>query len=556
MQHCFRSIGFLLLGSLVLASTGNAAQTEFRRLPVKTYRDKMAGGWIGQIAGVSLGAPTEFDYTGKIIPDDKMPRWKPELINKAFKQDDLYVEMTFLRTMEQHTWDVGIRQAGIDFANSQYQLWAANNAGRTNLRNGIAPPDCSHPQFSKCPNDIDYQIEADYAGLIAPGLPNATIELGEKFGRLMNYGEGLYAGQFMGAMYGEAFFETDPERLVEFGLKAIPAESQYAEIIRDVLAWHRENPAEWENAWRRCEEKYCKDNYRTLRTTNGGIDCRINGAYVVIGLLFGKRDLEQTPTIACRCGLDSDCNPSSAAGVIFTTVGYANLPEKFTKELDRETRFDYTAYNFPALVDVCEKLARQVVVRSGGKIVVENGEEIFLIPKHEPRPDKYEDSGKPGPIANSRFTEAEMAQIKYPGVKWQIKNFAPGWEIRDCGVEMDPGLRAEYGGKKDVFVTHPLNKETGCTLSKTIAVPAGKKTSLHVIVGHDKNGDFDLIVRAGGNELLRKPVDATTAPDLWLTADIDLSDYAGKQVNLELVNQPSGWFCEAAYWAEITVDSK
>ena len=172
---------------------------------------------------------------------------------------------------------------------------AANNAGRTNLRDGIAPPDSSHPQFNKCPNDIDYQIEADYSGLIAPGLPNVSIELGEKFGRLMNYGEGVYAGQFIGALYGQAFFESDPVKLVENALKAIPAESQYAEVIRDVLAWHREDPNDWQKAWKRCEEKYCKDNYRGLRITNGGIDCRINGAYVVIGLLYGKGDLEQTP---------------------------------------------------------------------------------------------------------------------------------------------------------------------------------------------------------------------------------------------------------------------
>jgi hypothetical protein len=539
-----------------LPAVCHAAEPEFRRLPVKQYRDKMSAGWIGQIAGVSLGAPTEFKYAGKIIPEAEMPKWQPRLINDAFAQDDIYVEMTFLRSMEQYGLEVDIRQAGIDFANSQYALWCANNAGRTNLRDGIAPPDSSHPRFNKCPNDIDYQIEADFSGLIAPGLPNASIELGNKFGRLMNYGEGVYAGQFIGALYGQAFFESDPVKLVEYAAKAIPEESQYAEMIRDVLAWHREDPNDWQKAWSRCEEKYCKDNYRGLRHTNGAIDCRVNGAYVVIGLLYGKGDLERTPTIACRCGLDSDCNPSSAAGVLFTTVGCEKLPEKFTKELDREKIFSYTAYNFPALVEVSEKLARQVIVRAGGKIVVENGEEVFLIPVQDPKPGKYEDSAKPGPIANSFYTEAEMAKIKFPGMNRQIKSFAPGWQVRDCGEEMNPGLRTEFGGKKNVFTKHPLNKDTGCTLHKSIEVPAGKKTTLRLVVGHDPNGDFDLIVRADGKELLRKPVDAKAAPDLWLAADIELSEYAGKTVNVELVNQPSGWMNEAAYWAEITVKSE
>ncbi len=56
-------------------------------------------------------------------------------------------------------------------------------------------------------------------------MPNLVIELGEKFGRLMNYGDGLYAGQFVGGMYAEAFFETDPVKLVQAGLRCIPHRS-------------------------------------------------------------------------------------------------------------------------------------------------------------------------------------------------------------------------------------------------------------------------------------------------------------------------------------------
>ena len=130
----------------------------------------MKAGWIGQIIGVCWGAPTEGRYQ-QIMPADKMPPFSQDLVNHAFGQDDLYVEMTFLRSLEQYGLDVSIRQAGIDFANSGYPLWVANDAGRKNLRNGIAPPDSSHPKFHNCAGAIDYQIEADYAGLIAPACP-------------------------------------------------------------------------------------------------------------------------------------------------------------------------------------------------------------------------------------------------------------------------------------------------------------------------------------------------------------------------------------------------
>ena len=267
---------FLVCCLWTLAMPANAVAEELR-LSAKDYRERMKAGWLGQMAGVSWGAPTEFKWKDAIIPAERLPRWAPAMINDAFGQDDLYVEMTFLRTLEQHGLDCSIRQAGIDFANSGYPLWCANQEGRKNLRRGIAPPDSGHPQFNRCPNDIDYQIEADYSGLIAPGLPQAAIDLGEKFGRLMNYGDGMYAGQFIGALYAMAFFESDPVRLVERALPAIPEASQYAQMARDLLAWHRADPVNWEATWQRCQRKYREDpEYQ--RASNGGIDCKINGA--------------------------------------------------------------------------------------------------------------------------------------------------------------------------------------------------------------------------------------------------------------------------------------
>ncbi|MHC4436998.1 MAG: ADP-ribosylglycohydrolase family protein, partial [Planctomycetota bacterium] len=385
--------------------TENLGKAPVRRIAVEDYTDKMKAGWIGQMAGVGWGGPTEFRYRGEIIPEDKMPTWKPRLINQ-FNQDDIYVEMTFLRTLELYGMDVSIRQAGIDFANSGYALWHANKEGRTLLRQGIAPPDSGHPEFNKHADDIDYQIEADYAGLIAPGMPNVAIELGETFGRLMNYGDGLYGGQFVGGMYAEAFFENDIEKIILAGLKCIPKESQFAECIRDVLAWYEQNPDDWQKTWQLIEEKY-QDNpdYRKFSCDKGAfnIDAKINAAYIVLGLLYGEGDLDKTIIITTRCGQDSDCNPSNSAGILFTTIGFKNLPDKFKSELNPEGKFSHTPYNFPTLVKVCEKLVRESVIREGGKIEKDSdGREIFVIPVKKPKPGKLEQCWEPGPIANSK----------------------------------------------------------------------------------------------------------------------------------------------------------
>jgi len=356
---------------ITAASDGDSAKTTLRRLPLKVYRDRMQGAWLGQMAGVGWGAPTEFHFAGEIIPEDKMPPWRLEMINQH-GNDDCYVEMTFLGTLERYGLDVSIRQAGIDFANSGYPLWHANKAGRENLRAGIAPPDSGHPRFNAHADDIDYQIESDFAGIISPGMPQRAIALGETFGRLMNYGDGLYAGQFVAAMYCEAFFQDEPTAIIKEALRAIPAESQYAEMVRDLLRWHAENPDDWQQTWRLVEEKYHRDprNTHGLCSKPGGakdysIDAKLNGAYILMGLLYGRRDPDKTIVISCRCGQDSDCNPSNAAGVLFTTFGASRVPGRFTEKLDRRARFSHTPYAWADVLAVCEKLARESVLNSG-----------------------------------------------------------------------------------------------------------------------------------------------------------------------------------------------
>ena len=570
-------ISAVTLALLAVTLAPAAAQEKVRRLPVSVYVDKMKAAWIGQMAGVGWGQPTEFRVTGAIIPEDKMPPWNPGMINQH-GNDDCYVEMTFLRTLEQYGWEVSIRQAGIDFANSGYPLWHANAEGRDNLRKGIAPPDSGHPQFNKHADDIDYQIEADYSGIIAPGLPNTTIALGEKFGRLMNYGDGMHAGQFIGAMYAEAFFESDPTKIVAAALRCLPAQSQYAGMVRDVLEWVKDDPDDWQKTWQRVEDKYHKDPKYThgLCSKPGGqgafsIDVKLNGAYVLMGLLYGKGDPDKTIIVACRSGQDSDCNPSNAAGILFTTIGAAKIPARFTEKLDLKAKYSYSDYTVPKVFEVSEKLAREAVARAGGKIEKDDkGDEVFVIPVQEPKPSKLEQCWAPGPIANSRFTDEEMAKItvkpKPKGgeggqpvdLKAAVEKFAPGWAVRDCGPDMDPGLKAEWGGKKNVLETHPLKPGTGCVISRKVEVPEGKKTVLHLVVANDPRGDFDLVVKADGKELVKKAVavNSDAAANKWLTEDVDLSSFAGKAVNVEVVNQPSAWSFEAAYWAEIKVVSE
>jgi len=542
--------------SLFFLPLTSLSAEEFRKLPVDTYIDKMKAGWVGQMAGVGWGGPTEGDFMNTIMPKDAVPEWTPEMVNQ-FDQDDMYVDCTFLQTLERFGLDVSSRQAGIDFANTGYWLWHANSEGRSLLREGIAPPDSGHPQFNRHADDIDYQIESDFAGLIVPGMPNLAVELGEKFGSIMNYGDGIYGGQFMGAMYAEAFFEDDMEKLVEIGLAHIPEGSQYHECISDVLQWYRKYPDDWEKTWKLVSEKYhSTEQYGRFRCVDDlsefNIDAKFNGAWVVVGMLYGKRDLDKTIIISMRCGEDSDCNPSSAAGVLFTSRGYRSLPKRYIEGLDTNGVFSYSPYTFPNVVEVCRRLASQAVFRAGGYLEKdEAGKEVFVIPIEKPRPSKLKQSWEPGPIANSRFTEGEMRMIDWPPMEQAVAAVLPGWSLSNWGYGSSPGLYPELSGKKNVLVTTPKDWRQDVVLSKKITTPSGKTTTLVLSVGRQLWESTNVAVRI--NEKILKGVNVnreTTDAQGWVEVNVDLSDYAGQEVKLEMLGRG------VTFWHNVRIVSK
>jgi hypothetical protein len=385
------------------------------RIPMKTYRSKMLAGWVGQMVGVSWGFPVEFKYLGEMIPESNVPEWKPEMINNAFKQDDLYVEMTFLRSMEKYGLDVPLRYAGLDFAKSEYPLWHANKAARDNLRKGIAAPDSGHPKFNNHADDIDFQIEADFAGIISPAMPERAVQIADKFGSIMNYGDGKYGGIFVAAMYSYAFVENDIETIVNKALSIIPEQSWYYQVIKDTVKWHKEYPDDWKKTWQKINEKYHKNpDFRKTSCRKDGfnIDAKINGAFIVAGLLYGQGDIDKTITISMRCGQDADCNPSNAAGILFTMLGLERLPEKYRQYKDNRN-FQYTKYDMVLLSDVCETLARRNVLWAGGRLETDKfGNEILVIKTEQVSVIDFESSLQPEPPQEVRFSNYEIGQIK------------------------------------------------------------------------------------------------------------------------------------------------
>ena len=147
---------------------------------------------------------------------------------------------------------------------------------------------------------------------------------------------------------------------------------------------------------------------------------------------------------------------------------------------------------------------------------------------------------------------ATTRPIQYAGI---INDALPGFSTKRSGQD-GVALLTEHRGRTGVLRTHPVNKTAPCVLTRTVEVPAGKKTLLLLDVSHDPRGDWKLLVMANGTTIAEHEIGSKTTRDGWLDLSIDLSRFAGESVKLELRNAATGWSWEHAYWGRGTMLSR
>jgi ADP-ribosylglycohydrolase len=338
------------------------------RLTHAVLADKIRGGWVGKAYGVSFGGPTEFKYQGTI--NENPLALNPEGLKRLPGQDDMYVNMALLKALVDHGLDATAADFAQEFAYGGFLLWHANGQGRQNILSGIPPEKSGHPLYNPHADDIDFQIECDFIGLVSPGLPQAAQKICDRAGHLMNYGDGMYGGYFVTAMYSAAFLMKDIKQIVRAGLDALPKESGYAAIIRDLMQWQEQYPADWKMVWKELEAKYNHDLCPWGAGRKFNIQARLNGAYIALGLLYGEGKLDKTVEISTRCGQDSDCNPANAGGIVGTMLGYEQLPEDIKTAMIpyMKENFDFTSYSIESATTECLRLAIANVEANGGKV--------------------------------------------------------------------------------------------------------------------------------------------------------------------------------------------
>jgi len=445
----------ILAATIALASFNlNAAKKPTTvSLSKEVLKDKIKGGWAGQVIGCTYGGPTEFKYAG-IIPSELDIPWDENRAQWYFDNvpglyDDVYMDLTFVEVFDEKGLDAPIEDFANAFAHAEYPLWHANKAGRYNILQGVMPPASGHWENNVHADDIDFQIEADYAGLMAPGMVNTATYYADGIGHMMNYGDGWYGGVYVAAMYSLAFVSNDVNYVVEEALKVIPEQSKYHKCMADVIRYHKKYPDNWEITWGLINKAYnfdkaCPDGVYS----DFDIDATINSAYILIGLLYGEGNYYKTLDISTRCGQDSDCNPASAGGILGTILGYSGIPDYWRKTADKviDRTFPYTHSSVNQATDKSFRQALAVIEKNGGTV----SDDKVIITIQKPATVRFEESFSGHYPLKTLWINKKVNEAK---VRFDGKGI-----IVTYHYDRHPNYSRDYCGEVEVYLDGKLDK--------------------------------------------------------------------------------------------------
>lgn len=225
--------------------------------------------------------------------------------------------------------------------------------------------------------------------------------------------------------------------------------------MQDVLKFYGEDPTDWKKAWHKLQDKW---EYTDIcgAGIDYNIDAKLNGAYIVIGLLYGEGDVFRTMDISTRCGHDSDCNPSTALGVLGVMKGYSYLPAEYRDVLEtlKDTSFIYTNYTLRKAIDRTLSNIEQNALSNGGKVDDTSVEFKVQKPKALPLEVSF-----PNATFDKRLVVYKESSCVTKGNRQReghvLYSDRQGNEIRFCfdgtGIAVC-GWWVKNGGKADVYV--------------------------------------------------------------------------------------------------------
>ena len=384
----------IILSIWVLPTFLLSQNTSTKLISLEELHDKIAGAWIGQMIGNIYGLPFENKNVATPGLEEKWPFGYTKNLDKlaktggAFSDDDTDFEYLYLLQMEKSgceptysdlrdTWMYHVRD----------KVWLANRAALGLMHHGFTPPftgmKANNPHWFQ----IDPQLINEIWGYTAPGMVRYAVDKSDWAARITSDEWGVEPTMFYGALYSDAFFEKNIEKLLLKALKQLPTDSRYAQTVRDMMALYKKYPTDWKKARQEMAKKYYIDEDPMTKTI---WNANLNGACGILTLLYGNGNFQRTMDLACSIGFDCDNQAATIGGLLGVMNGANVLPknlscpiEGWTKPFNDNyiniTRYDMPDAKISDMINRTVKQAINVVNKNGGKLIKKDGKEFLLI---------------------------------------------------------------------------------------------------------------------------------------------------------------------------------
>ncbi len=384
-------LGFgLVAGRGAESRASGGAQSSTIDLTREQLLDHIRGGWTGMLIGGIEGLAHEFKYIKE--PRASLPEYR-FLPDGSRSDDDNDFEWTHLWFMEREgTLKIRYpRIVEIWKANMNRGLWAANRQARKLMDEGVLPPETANPaRNSFAPYNLSGQFCVEAYGLIAPGMPQTAADLGVHYARIAVSGEPLQATRYWTTLISLVGVRSKPlEELLRESIRAVDPASAQAEAVRAAIKAFHDHPGDWKAARRVFHEKWYvpkeepwNPNANPRKWNDNSTP--LNGAMVLLALLYGQGDFYQTGQYAMALGYDADCNAATACAVVGARTGFAaiqklpgfDMPDRYVNhtrpQLPKETKVSEQA---ELMMRVCER----VIMANGGERLTIGGKPGYRI---------------------------------------------------------------------------------------------------------------------------------------------------------------------------------
>ncbi|WP_409343298.1 ADP-ribosylglycohydrolase family protein [Paenibacillus sp. MBLB4367] len=433
------------------------------------------GGWLGKNIGGTLGAPVE----GK--KELLELTFYPELPDGPLENDDLDLQLVWLHALEQYGPGLTSRELGKEWVEHVFFPFDEYGYALTNLRRGLIPPVAGsfNNPFTDC---MGSPIRSEIWAMVAPGAPERAAYYAYQDAIVDHAGgEGVYGEMFFAAIESAVFFETDRDRLIDIGLRYIPAECRTAKALRDLIRWHREGKG-WIEARSLILEHHGRDNFT---------DAPQNIAFTILGWLYGE-DFEDAILKAVNCGYDTDCTAATLAAILGMILGPEGLPDKWVKPVGDRVVVSPPIKGFPAPRNLDELTRR--TIRMGKQVLAAWDTDIVVLPG---QPTSWSERGAQEHAVRELWGRTATANLY----------LLPQGTMREADVE----LTIEYGADGPAIGTNG-QKSLQIKLTNRSKVPLAGALSLDLPEGWEGSLPLEVNLQPGESADWEAEVRSSAAP--------------------------------------------